>query len=72
MKVRDTIKLLLDDTWYQVSQTGSHRQYKHPTKPGRVTVDGMVELHLEGMAEDGLLTDETSEILVRRISVVAG
>lgn len=37
MKVRDTIKLLLDDTWYQVSQTGSHRQYKHLAKPGRVT-----------------------------------
>ena len=40
VKVRDIIKLLLDDGWYQVSQTGSHRQYKHPTKPGRVTVAG--------------------------------
>lgn len=40
VKVRDIIKLLLNDGWYQVSQTGSHRQYKRPTKPGRVTVAG--------------------------------
>ena len=40
MKVRDVIRLLLDDGWFQVAQSGSHRQYKHPTKPGRVTVAG--------------------------------
>ena len=44
VKVRDIIKLLLDDGWYQVSQTGSHRQYKHTTKPGRVTVAGIDEV----------------------------
>jgi predicted RNA binding protein YcfA (HicA-like mRNA interferase family) len=26
--------------WYQVAQRGSHRQFKHPSKPGRVTVAG--------------------------------
>ena len=40
MKVRDVIGLLLEDGWFQVAQSGSHRQYKHPTKPGRVTVAG--------------------------------
>jgi len=40
MKARDVIRLLEDDGWVKVSQQGSHRQFKHPTKPGRVTVPG--------------------------------
>jgi len=40
MKVRDVITRLKDDGWVQVKQTGSHRQFKHPTKPGKVTVAG--------------------------------
>lgn len=40
MKVRDVIKLIEDDGWYLVTTKGSHRQYKHPTKPGRVTIAG--------------------------------
>lgn len=40
MKVREVLKLLEDDGWFRVSQKGSHRQLKHPTKPGRVTVPG--------------------------------
>lgn len=28
------------DGWYFAKQKGSHRQYKHPTKPGRVTIPG--------------------------------
>lgn len=32
------IKALLADGWREVSQSGSHKQFKHPTKPGRVTV----------------------------------
>jgi len=40
MKVRDIIKRIEGDGWYQVSQEGSHRQYKHPVKKGRVTVPG--------------------------------
>lgn len=35
---REVIKALLDDGWYKVNVAGSHHQYKHPTKPGRVTV----------------------------------
>jgi len=40
MKVRDIIKILEDDGWYLVAIRGSHRQYKHATKRGRVTIAG--------------------------------
>lgn len=40
MKVRDIIKLIEADGWYLVVTKGSHRQYKHPSKPGRVTIAG--------------------------------
>ncbi|HEY1721704.1 MAG TPA: type II toxin-antitoxin system HicA family toxin [Magnetospirillaceae bacterium] len=40
MKVRDVIRLLEDDGWFLVATRGSHRQFKHPSKPGRVTVAG--------------------------------
>ena len=40
MKVRDAIRAIEEDGWRQVSQEGSHRQFKHPVKPGRVTVAG--------------------------------
>ncbi|WP_243137158.1 type II toxin-antitoxin system HicA family toxin [Desulfofundulus thermobenzoicus] len=35
MKVRDILRLLQEDGWYLIEQKGSHRQFKHPTKPGR-------------------------------------
>ena len=28
------------DGWYRVPSRGGHRQFKHPTKPGRVTISG--------------------------------
>ena len=40
MKVRDMLVLLRDDGWYLAAMQGSHRQYKHPIKTGRVTVSG--------------------------------
>ena len=40
MKVRDVIKLVEADGWYQVKTVGSHRQYKHLKKFGRVTISG--------------------------------
>lgn len=40
MKVREVIKLLEEDGWYLVATRGSHHQYKHPQKAGRVTVPG--------------------------------
>ncbi|MEW6640061.1 MAG: type II toxin-antitoxin system HicA family toxin [Pseudomonadota bacterium] len=38
MNSRDIISALKSDGWEQVAQKGSHIQFKHPTKPGRVTV----------------------------------
>lgn len=38
MNSRDVISALLADGWREVAQKGSHKQFKHPTKPGRVTV----------------------------------
>jgi predicted RNA binding protein YcfA (HicA-like mRNA interferase family) len=35
---REVIRLLLNDGWYEVGQTGSHRHFKHPVKKGKVTV----------------------------------
>jgi predicted RNA binding protein YcfA (HicA-like mRNA interferase family) len=40
MKIREIIKLIEQDGWYHVDTKGSHRQYKHPTKLGRVTIAG--------------------------------
>ncbi len=40
MKVREAIRLIEADGWFPVATRGSHRQYKHPTKPGRVTIAG--------------------------------
>jgi predicted RNA binding protein YcfA (HicA-like mRNA interferase family) len=40
MKIRDVIKMVERDGWRKVNQEGSHRQYKHPHKPGKVTVAG--------------------------------
>jgi len=40
MKVREVIKRIENDGWYLVRTKGSHRQFKHPQKPGAVTVSG--------------------------------
>ena len=38
MKFREIESIILQNGWYQVKQKGSHHQYKHPTKPGKVTI----------------------------------
>jgi predicted RNA binding protein YcfA (HicA-like mRNA interferase family) len=40
VKVREVIKLLEEDGWYQARMKGSHRQFKHASKSGTVTVAG--------------------------------
>ncbi len=40
MKVRDVLRTLHRDGWILVATRGSHRQFKHPSKAGRVTVGG--------------------------------
>ena len=40
MKVNDVLLMLKADGWYLAATRGSHRQFKHPVKSGRVTVPG--------------------------------
>jgi len=40
VKVRDIIKVIEADGWYPLITMGSHRQYKHAVKEGRVTIAG--------------------------------
>ena len=40
MKIKEVLKLIEKDGWFQVAQKGSHRQFKHPQKTGRVTIAG--------------------------------
>lgn len=35
---KDLEKMVLADGWYFVRQVGSHRHYRHPSKPGLVTI----------------------------------
>jgi predicted RNA binding protein YcfA (HicA-like mRNA interferase family) len=64
MKVREVIRRLEADGWRLVRQRGSHRQFRHPTRPGTVTVGespeetielmrGAVTMHFESMRESG-------------------
>jgi predicted RNA binding protein YcfA (HicA-like mRNA interferase family) len=40
VKVRDLIAMIESDGWKQVRTRGSHRQFRHPLKPGTVTIAG--------------------------------
>ena len=40
MKVSEVLRLLHNDGWFLVATRGSHRQFKHSSKAGRVTVPG--------------------------------
>jgi predicted RNA binding protein YcfA (HicA-like mRNA interferase family) len=40
MKVSQVLEMLRRDGWVVVATRGSHRQFKHAIKPGRVTVAG--------------------------------
>jgi len=46
MNTRDAIKMVEADGWVFFNQKGSHRHFKHPTKPGKVTIP------VHGMNED--------------------
>lgn len=38
MTSQEAIKMIQKDGWYLVATKGSHKQFKHPSKPGRVTI----------------------------------
>jgi predicted RNA binding protein YcfA (HicA-like mRNA interferase family) len=55
MKVRDVIRIVEQDRWRLVSQEGSHRQYKHPDKKGRVTIAGHPSMDLDPKTQNSIL-----------------
>jgi predicted RNA binding protein YcfA (HicA-like mRNA interferase family) len=55
LKVSEIIKLIEADGWYLVTTRGSHRQFKHPTKPGRVTIAGKPSADLSVGTERSIL-----------------
>ncbi len=63
MKVREVLRVLKRDGWFEVAAKGGHRQLKHPWKPGRVTVSGRLDhdLHprtLRSVLRQGGLVEE--------------
>jgi predicted RNA binding protein YcfA (HicA-like mRNA interferase family) len=47
LTVREVIKLIEADGWVHISTSGSHRQFEHHTKKGRVTVPGKLSFSLQ-------------------------
>lgn len=55
MKIRHVIGLVESAGWRQVRQRGSHRQFKHPTRPGLVTIAGHLSDELRPKTLDSIL-----------------
>ena len=55
MKVKDAIRGIEADGWRLVATRGSHRQYRHPIKPGRVTIPGKLSDDLAPGTLDSIL-----------------
>jgi predicted RNA binding protein YcfA (HicA-like mRNA interferase family) len=55
VKVGRIIELLESDGWFLAVTRGSHRQFKHPTKPGRVTVAGKLSSDLHPKTQASIL-----------------
>ena len=55
MKVGAIITLIEHDGWFLVATRGSHRQYRHPIKPGRVTIPGKPSRELSRDLEKSIL-----------------
>jgi predicted RNA binding protein YcfA (HicA-like mRNA interferase family) len=55
MKVREIIRFLEKEGWRRVKSKSGHRQYKHPSKPGKVTVPGQLNKELPPKTADSIL-----------------
>ncbi len=67
MKVREIIRIIENDGWYLVATKGSHRQFKHLEKSGRVTVSGKMSDDvrigtLKNIFKQAQLGDEDDEV----------
>lgn len=55
IKIREMIRLIEQDGWFRVAMRGSHRQYKHRSKPGRVTIPGKMSDDLSPAMTNSIL-----------------
>ena len=55
MKVSEILEMLRRDGWVHITTRGSHRQFKHPLKPGRVTVAGKASKDLHPATLNSIL-----------------
>ena len=69
MKVKAAIELIEDDGWYLVRTRGSHRQYKHPVKPGLVTIAGKLSEELASGTTNSIL--KQAQLKVRKLDITA-
>lgn len=53
--VKEIIRLIERDGWFHLATRGSHRQFKHAAKPGRVTVAGKLSDDLSPAMENSIL-----------------
>ena len=74
MKVREVVRLLTNDGWVQVAQKGSHRQFTHVTKRGKVTVPA--EITQEELQKTALADPKIKLLLegktIKKVIVVPG
>ena len=56
MKVKEIIKLIEEDGWFYIGQTGSHRQFRHPVKKGKVTIAGKLSVDIPPGTLNSILT----------------
>ncbi|MGO8821284.1 MAG: type II toxin-antitoxin system HicA family toxin [Desulfomonilaceae bacterium] len=71
MDSRRIIQILIADGWFEVAQEGDHLQFKHPDKPGRVTIPHPVKDIPEGTLgsirrQSGLTLRENFKSLKKR------
>lgn len=53
--IRELIRKIQNDGWFQVRQSGSHRQFHHPTKPGTVTMAGKESMEVAPKTERSIM-----------------
>ena len=54
-KAREAIRIVERDGWFFVRQHGSHRVFRHPTKPGIVVIAGALGKELPNGTWEGIL-----------------
>jgi predicted RNA binding protein YcfA (HicA-like mRNA interferase family) len=55
VKIRDLLKELQQDGWVLKNQEGSHRQFVHTSKPGKVTIAGHPSEELDPKTKKSIL-----------------